>query len=252
MKNRQLWQNIMTYGDFDRMPVIHWAGWPETRQIWLEEGMPADVDEHDYFKAVNQWHTLALNLDLYPPFDIETIEETEQYRIFRDESGVLQKDWKHNSCIPHFVDFTFKQAKDWDEYKKRLQPDPGRIPEGLVEQIAQAEASETAICIWCGSLMGWIRNWMGIENMSYLMFDRRDVYADMINTLSNLACWGIDQIVPKMSTVPDMGHCWEDICGKTGPLVSPGIFKECVAPGYLKIRNKPTILNLKHLNLFRI
>lgn len=31
--------------------------------------------------------------------------------------------------------------------------------------------------------------------------------------------------------------CWEDICGKSGPLISPDIFDECVAPGYCRIRN---------------
>ena len=36
----------------------------------------------------------------------------------------------------------------------------------------------------------------------------------------------------------DLGFGWEDICGRGGPLVSPAIFDECVAPGYRKIRNK--------------
>ena len=45
MTTRELWQNIMHYGEFDRMPVVHWAGWPETRERWISEGMPADADE---------------------------------------------------------------------------------------------------------------------------------------------------------------------------------------------------------------
>ena len=46
--------------------------------------------------------------------------------------------------------------------------------------------------------MGWIRNWMGVENMSYLMYDARDVYADMVKTIADLVCWGMDQILPKL------------------------------------------------------
>ena len=79
---------------------------------------------------------------------------------------------------------------------------------------------------------------MGVENMSYLMYDDRDCYADMVDTLADLTCWAIDQILPRMSTTPDLAAGWEDICGKTGPLVSPHIFDECVAPDYRKIRNK--------------
>jgi len=87
-------------------------------------------------------------------------------------------------------------------------------------------------------MMGWIRNWMGVENMCYLMFDAPDVYADMVDTLAELTCWGIDQVIPKMTAPPDLGFGWEDICGKNGPLVSPAIFEQCVAQGYRKMRNK--------------
>ena len=238
MTTRQLWQNIMHYGEFDRMPVIHWKGWNETRERWIKEGMPADADAHPFFNAVPQWTSVGVELGLYPAFEEETIEETDDYRIFRDGAGVIQKDWKHKSCIPHYIDFTLKEAGQWDDYKKRLQPDPGRIPDDLDEQIAKAESSGLPVVICAASMMGWIRNWMGVVNMSYLMFDARDVYTDMVETLADLSCWGIDQVVPKMKTKPDMGHSWEDICGKTGPLVSPDIFDECVAPGYRKIRNK--------------
>jgi len=60
----------------------------------------------------------------------------------------------------------------------------------------------------------------------------------MVDTLSNLSCWAIDQIIPKMKTRPDMGFGWEDICSKSGPFVSPSAFTRYVAPGYLKIRQK--------------
>ena len=239
----------MYYGDFDRMPAIHWAAWPETLERWHAEGMPSDAEAHKYFKTMPHWVMLQVDSSLFPPFEEETIEETDEYRIFRDGDGVVQQDWKHKSCIPHFIDFTLKEAKDWDEYKKRLQPDPKRIPEDLDGQIAQAEASGAAIAVFAGSLMGWIRNWMGVENMSYLMYDARDVYADMVDTIAELACWTIDQIVSRMKIPPDMGHCWEDICGKGGPLISPDIFDECVAPGYRKISSKLEQYGVKLLSV---
>jgi len=238
MTTRELWRNIMFYGEFDRMPVCHWTGWEETIERWVAEGMPRGVDQREYFDAVAHWTGVGANLGLLPAFDEEVLEETDEYRIFRDSAGVVQKDWKHRSCIPHYIDFTLKEAKDWDQYKRRLQPDPARLPEDLDQHIANAESSGLPVAIGTASMMGWIRNWMGVENMCYLMFDARDVYADMVDTLAELTCWSIDQIVPKMSRLPDMGFGWEDICGKSGPLVSPDIFDECVAPGYRKIRDK--------------
>ena len=41
----------MNYGSFDRMPVLLWASWPETRIRWEQEGMPAGADERTYFSA---------------------------------------------------------------------------------------------------------------------------------------------------------------------------------------------------------
>lgn len=236
MTQRELFLEIMHYGSFDRMPVVHWTGWPETMERWYAEGLPRDVDIHEFFGTTPHWTSPGVNIGLFPLFEEEIIEETEEYRVLRDGCGVILKDWKHKSCIPHYIDFTLKTAADWPEYKKRLQPDPARIPVDLDEQIKKGECSGLPMVAWTGSLMGWVRDWMGVENMSYLFYDDREVYIDMVNTISDLVCWGLDQFLPKAQY--DMGFGWEDICGKTGPLVSPDIFDECVAPGYRKIRKK--------------
>lgn len=238
MTTRSLVQSIMNYGEFDRMPVLHWGQWDETKARWVSEGMPADLDEGEYFGAVGVQHVLGANLNLLPAFEEEVLQETQEYRIFRNTTGVVQKVLKSASTLPQFLDYTLKTASDWDDYKKRLQPNPERIPDDIDERIGAAENSGMPIAIWTGSMMGWIRDWMGVENMSYLMFDSRDVYEDMVNTSAELVCWSIDQILPRMHTQPDWGFGWEDICFKNGPLVSPSIFESCVAGGYRKIRSK--------------
>ena len=249
MTTRELWQNIVHYGEFDRMPVIHWAGWAETKERWVAEGMPPDVNEQEYFNAVRHWTSVGVNLGLLPAFEEEVLEDTDDYRIFRDGSGVVQQDWKHKSCIPHYTDFTFKSAGDWDDYKRRLQPDPARIPEDLSEKIREAEESGLPIAISSASMMGWLRNWMGVVNMSYLMHDAPDCFADVVDTLADLTCWGMDQVIPKMRTRPDLGFGWEDICGKSGPLVSPSFFDRCVAQGYRKVRERLEHYGIKLLGI---
>ncbi|MEI6219029.1 MAG: hypothetical protein WCP86_09020, partial [bacterium] len=171
MTTRDLWQSIMHYGRFDRMPVIHWGGWAETRQRWISEGMPANADEHQFFNTEPLWCGMWCNLSIFPTFEEKVLEETADYRIVRGGDGVVQQEWKNQSCIPHYIDFTLKTAKDWDQFKARLQPDPARLPAKLDEAIANVEKSGQAIAIGTASMMGWIRNWMGVENMSYLMYD---------------------------------------------------------------------------------
>lgn len=249
MTNRELWQAIMNYQDCSCMPMLHWKGWRETYDRWYSEGMPMNCDEYEYFNVSPYMKLLKVNIGLFPVFEEEIIEETSEYRIYKDGAGVVQKDWKKKECIPHYMSYTFQKAEDWDEYKRRLKPGSFRIPNDIDDQISEAESSGTVVSVFCGSLMGWIRNWMGVENMCYLMYDSRDVYIDIVNTLADMSCWGIDQLIPRMKKPPDMGHCWEDICGKTGPLVSPDIFKECVAPGYIKIRNKLEEYGVKFLSI---
>lgn len=238
MTHRELFQQIMHYGEFDRMPVVHWTGWPETMERWYEEGLPREANQHEFFQAEGFWHLLYTELGLFPAFEEELLEETDEYRIFRGSDGVVSQDWKYKSCIPHFIDFTLKDASGWPDYKKRLQPDPARIPADIAQRCAAAIASGQPICVNTSSLMGVIRNWMGVENMCFLMFDDRDVYADMVMTLADLTCWSIDQVLPHLDTKADLAFGWEDICGSSGPLVSPDIFRSCVAPGYEKIRRK--------------
>jgi len=238
MSTRDLWMDIMHYRVFDRMPVIHWDVWSETKTRWIREGMPADADPHAYFDAVPMYAMIEPYLDLLPLFEREIIEEGDEWVIAREPNGVLTKSWKNRSCIPQYIDHTLKDAANWPEYKRRLQPDPARLPPNLDALIIDAEGSGLPIAIWTGSMMGWTRDWMGVENMSYLMYDSPETYADMVETLSDLVVWALDQILPRMKIKPDMGFGWEDICGKNGPLVSPWIFDRLVAPGYRKIRAK--------------
>ncbi len=250
MNYRTLFHEIMDYGSFDRMPVVHWGEWEETRERWIREGLPPEVDIHEYLGTVPFWITLIddeswlsigsekddINIGLYPPFEEQVLEENEEYRIYRAGDGVVLKDWKHRSSIPHYIDFTLKTARDWDQYKKRLQPDPSRITANIDQRLKEKAESGLPVCFAAGSLMGWIRNWMGVENMAYLMYDNRETYAEMVNAIADLTCWGLDQILPKLKV--DLAHSWEDICCRSGPLISPEIFDECVAPGYRKIRAK--------------
>ena len=236
LSTRQLWQKIMYYQDFDRMPVFHWLGWPETYQQWYAEGLPRDTNEHDYFNTRPMHAWVSIDIDIYPSFEEEILEDTDEYRIYRQKDGVICKDWKEKSSIPQYIDYLLKDASGWSEYKKRLQPDEGRIPADLDTQIQKAIEMDSPISVNTGSLIGWIRNWMGVENFAYLCYDDRDTLAEMVDTIANLVCWALDYTLPKVKV--DCGWGWEDICFRTGPLVSPEIFKQVAVPGYRKIADK--------------
>jgi len=236
MTDRELWLRMMDYEEVDRPPVMHWTGWPETLERWRSEGMPADADEHAFLGVTRYTAWIDCQHKLFPPFDQETIEETSEYILQRQDDGVVAKHWKNRSCIPHYEDFLLKGRADWPEYKKRLQPHPARIPDDLDEQARAAWASSAPVGMLVGSLVGWIRDWMGVENLAYLCYDDRDLLCEMVDTIADLQCWCIEQVLGRHEV--DWALDWEDICFRSGPLVSPDIFRECALRGYQKISSK--------------
>jgi uroporphyrinogen decarboxylase len=239
MTNRELFLALMHYQKVDRVPLIHWCGWPETRERWLKEGLPKDVPEHQFFGAAKLNHPIDVYIGLYPAFKEQTIEETDAYRIFRQSDGVIAQHWKKKSCIPHFIDFTLKaDGAAWPEYKKRLQPDPARINywTNLAERIAKTKDTDAVVSVNTGSMIGWLRDWMGVENLAYICYDNLDLLKEMCTTITDLVLWSLDQILPKIKV--DLGWGWEDICFRTGPLISPDFFKEVAVPNYRRIADK--------------
>ena len=234
MTPRERFRNIMHYGAFDRMPVCHWRGWPETYARWHEEGLPKDIDENAFFDAEPPGGSgIQYHGGLLPAFGEETIEETDAYRIFRQDDGVIAQHFKGRSALPHYVDFILKDRSGWPEYKRRLQPDPARIPATLHENIARAQASNLPITIGTGSMVGWLRNWMGVQNLCIACCEDPLLLVEAADTISDLICWCLEQILPKVRV--DMGWAWEDICFKTGPLVPPDVFAQACVPAYRKI-----------------
>lgn len=252
MTNQQIWQKIMNYEDFDRVPVLHWDMWPETRTRWLSEGLPDDIDIHDFLNTTPYFTNVSgINASLYPKFEKEIINEYKdgdrEYQIFKDHDGVIRKIIKDHSSIPHHVDHTFKTAKDWPEYKKRLKPNDERI--NITDDWSiEYKKYKSPVRLLLGSMVGWLRNWMGVENMTYLIYDDLDVLEDYVNTMSDLSCWIIDNVMQKGIKI-DCAQCWEDICGSTGPLINPEIFTKYIAPGYTKIRNKLEQYGIKFLSV---
>ncbi len=88
--------------------------------------------------------------------------------------------------------------------------------------------------LWCGSLFGIIRNWLGVVGLSYLTADDPALLEEMIETVAELCYQGTAAALA--TGIPfDYGHFWEDICFKNGPLVNPKFFAAKVGPHYRRI-----------------
>jgi uroporphyrinogen decarboxylase len=246
MTLRERWVRTMHYQKADRLPMMEFGYWDETLPLWHEQGLPRTVkteaQAYAYF-GIEDWGDEGVNTDgLCPGFERETIEETEDYIIWRDEERTVKKESKKDiKTIPHFIDYGLKNREDWKLFKARLNPDtPGRFPADWEKRVKAFQTRDYPLCIHIGSLIGRPRNWAGFENIGVLAYDDPALFEEIIETICVCGCAVIERTLKDVT--PDFGAGWEDICFKNGPIISPKMFDKWIVPRYKRI----TDLLLKH------
>jgi uroporphyrinogen decarboxylase len=163
-----------------------------------------------------------------------------------DGAVVIQKEGV--TSIPTEVDHLLKGREEWEGFfLPRLQfseeritaatvnTEGGELPfgEGGLDCLRRGEW-ENPYGLFCGSLYGVIRDWLGLVGSAYLQVDDPVLFDEMIETVGDL-CYQCTQRVLETGATFDFAHFWEDICFRSGPLINPRVFGERVAPHYRRI-----------------
>jgi hypothetical protein len=238
MTLRERWRRQMQYQRVDRIPNMEFGYWDETLTEWHKQGLPESVNKehlaYAYF-GIENWGGAYVNIGLTPRFERKVIEETPEYIIQTDGDGATLKQWKSQiRTIPHFIDYGLKTRADWERYKERLNPDtPGRYPDDWEQRVERYKKRDYPICLSIGSLLGWPRNWIGFENIAMLAYDDPELLEDIFETLTVLTERTMLRALRDVEF--DFGAGWEDVCFKSGPLLSPAMFDRWLVPRYKRI-----------------
>ena len=240
---------VYSYQDVDRVPDIEFGYWPQTIRRWVKEGMPIDLTEDEqnemfparldrFFGFEPEGCGIDLQLGMHPKFIEETLERKERSVIMRDTSGILAERYLNesdNSSIPHFLRFPVETQDDWLAMKERyrLEDSYRSIFPGDLFAARRAIERGQMITAFCVGFYGQLRNWMGMEHLSYAFYDQADMIHDMVEHWSVLCAQQIERL--PQDIVIDAMYWWEDMAGKNGPLVSPKVFKEFLQPGYHRV-----------------
>ncbi len=252
MNNRQRVHAIMNYENYDRMPVVHFGLWNETLEKWVKEGHISE-DEAKGRSGGNPppeamkrlgfdfgWGScFSGNTGLNPAFEAEVVEELpDGSKKIRNNVGVIVLQMPDAGSIPAEVDHLLKDRKSWEEhFLPRLQFSKDRIDFAALEKLkSEQNERREPLGIFCGSIIGTIRNWLGVTGVSYLWADDPGLYDEIINTSANLTCKCLETAL-QTGIKFDYGLFWEDICFKNGPLVIPSVFDEKCGPHYKGITN---------------
>lgn len=244
---------VLHYQPYEKLPVVSFGYWTETVQKWADEGHITREEADDYCRTGDNgtgdrsimkklgfdfnWNScMGASSDLFPHFEEKILETHEDgSRIIRDGNGLISLVKPGIVSIPAEIGTSLTDRKVWEEeYLPKLKFSMERINQKALEALKDDTNREVPVGIHCGSLMGRMRDLLGVEHLSYLMADDFDLYVEIIDTMDTL-CYDCVKAMLESGAKFDYGHFWEDICFKNGPLVVPSMFDEYVGPHYKKI-----------------
>lgn len=241
--------DILHYGKYEKMPIVHFGYWTETIEKWHQEGHITDEEAIDVWdNSPNEgiisrrlgfdynWNTLfSGNYGLYPTFEEKVLEVLPNGQVKKVDSwGVIILEKPGVVSIPSEVGHLLEDRESWEtHYKPKLQMSYDRISKEYLSNFTSLKDRNIPTGIHCGSLYGNIRNMMGVEGTCYILADDEDLFTEIIDTNAKMQLEVVEAVL-KTGAIPDYAHFWEDICFKNGPLVSPRIFAEKVGPWYKK------------------
>lgn len=236
MNNRERFLATMRYEPVDRRPLSVVGAWPDTLARWRREGLPEGVDPNEYLgldtlKVTNISHSTAC----YPEFATRTIEEDDHVIISIDGYGRTVRDFKDQTTMPEWLDFPVKTPDDLAAVvRERFSLDllEERFPDGWEDRVRAAGGKDAVVLIDGGCYYWNLRSLTGVETASYMLYDAYDIVDELFENINTIVLEGIRR-ASKLVKIDCIGF-GEDIAFKTGPLVSPAMFRKLILPRYKK------------------
>jgi hypothetical protein len=263
MTHRERILAVLRYQEYDRLPILHFGFLSATLQKWAAQGHidlaalgpigDATVGEERLTAALgfdcNYHRVFAPHSGLVPGFETKVLEVTPEgfRKVLTGDGAIVLESDSNQSIAPH-VDHLLKTRADWERhFRGRLQFAAERVNGAVVncgDAMRRFDAGgreyllrgdrQTHILLHCGSLYGTLRNMVGVENLCYLLVDDEGLLDEMIEVVAQL-CFRGAELALASGVRFDLGHFWEDIAFKNGPLVNPGVFRAKVGPHYRRI-----------------
>jgi uroporphyrinogen decarboxylase len=239
LSQRERFLRTLRYEPVDRRPVYLAGPWPDTLARWHNEGLPADVtDVHEYL-GVKKFGYRMTNITpiagLYPPFTQKVIGEEGDFISKIDSYGRTVRDFKDHTSFPEWIDFPVKEAADlrrlMDEHFDVSDLDARFAPD-WAEKAKAAEACGDILMIDGGCYYWTLRSIAGVDGASYLLYDCPELVDELCERYFTVVMEGLRRAV-KTVKVDAIGF-GEDFAFKTGPLLSPDMFRRFILPRYAK------------------
>jgi len=242
LTDRERFNRQMHYEPVDRCFNREFGYWDENFKQWsifLENGI-TNNDEADIFFNFDVMRRVEHHW-MYPLFEEKVIDRSGNKNIIINKYGLLAEvPADGHDTIPHYIKPTIVTPDDWKKCKAERfrRDDPARLVD--IDELKKQHPPERdyPLGVYCGSMIGVVRNILTFEGLAYAMHDYPDMVEDMVEISCLLAEDYLDQVLGEIDF--DFAWGWEDICFKSGPIVSVGFFKKVVVPRYKRIKKRLT------------
>jgi uroporphyrinogen decarboxylase len=228
----------MSYGSVDRLFQWEMGPYEETIKRWQREGLPDD-SSWDRSGGYDRFEWAPVRTGLCPGFERQTLAVEGDYEIYRDEDGVVKKKLKDvpPPAMPQYLQFPLRGPEQWPEFRRRLNPDsPARFPAYWGSVRRQLADRDFPLAIDCGSLFGWLRNWMGVEGIGYAIYDNPRFVEQAAAEIADCILAVLEKALEGMQY--DCASFWEDMAYKTASLISPAHYRRLFLPHYRRITDR--------------
>ncbi len=226
--------------EIDRVPFgigIGWYPWSETFDRWRRESGDPSLNPGALLGYDLSFVIPVMESGIYPHFESQVIEETDEMITWRDHRGVTQRGRKDGGSMPEFLDYPVKTPEDWQRTKEeRLKiDDPARITQDWDELRARTRQTGEAVQVghfpW--GVFGAVRDLMGAEEVLIAFYEQPQMVRDMMDHLTTLwiSLWEKAAAEVRIDHI----HIWEDMSGRQGSLISPRMIEQFMMPCYDRI-----------------
>jgi uroporphyrinogen decarboxylase len=154
------------------------------------------------------------------------VERSLEWHVVENDLGGRYRIWTDREIgMSQWLEFPVKDEQSWEGFKKWLNPDqPSRYPEYWDDVVRCYKGRDYPLGIAAGSYYGWLRDWVGMENLALWYYDRPDLLRDIVGYVADFV---IRWTARALEDIPDIDFAsiWEDMCMKTGPLISPELYR---------------------------